>query len=129
LVNPDPTKKYVLVDKGSWEMGPEYYLDIGFNTVEYREGGTKISGRTCKPGEDVEYMGSVLMEIDKERAEEIDRHGLFGDGGQARADQIEEQIIEKGGGVDTLRGLHGIGATHGFLYQNKTEPSEPEGPF
>jgi hypothetical protein len=129
IMNQDPSKHYVLPHMGDEECGAAYYESIGYLPVEYEEGGVRLSGRPPKKGAQIEFMGHVLMEIDQSRKDEIDKEGLFGNSGQDRADLIEEQIVEKKGGVDTLRGLHGIGARHGFKYENKTEPSEQEGPF
>jgi hypothetical protein len=123
LVNPDPNKKYVWAFKGSPEYGPEEYENMGYNVEEYRKGGVTCSMRTSKEGQPVEWMDNVLMSIDKERADDIEQYGLYGDSGQCRADEIEDKVVRERGGVDKLRGLHGMRVT------NSTEPLEEESPL
>jgi len=128
VINKDPNKKYVLVNKAQTEYGVNEYLAMGYDVTEYRSGGASIAGgRNCKPGDIPEYMGTVLMEIDKERADYIDQHGLYGDGGQERADRIEDAIVDKRGQVvDTLRGLHGGNGRQASYISMVNETGSPE---
>jgi hypothetical protein len=61
------------------------------------------------------------MEIDKDKYAEIAQHGPDGISGQANADAIEAQILDKRGGIDQLRGLHGMGRDAGFRFENDIE--------
>jgi len=122
LVNPDPNKKYIWAPKGSGEFHVDDYHSMGYDVEEYTAGGVTTSARTSKKGSTIEWMDTVLMSIDKERADEIEQHGLFDDSGQERADEVDNSIL-KPGGVDKLRGLHGAGVE----YQNNTRPPERVG--
>jgi hypothetical protein len=124
LVNPDPNKKYVWAFKGNAEYGPEDYENMGYNQEVYRKGGVTCSMKTSKEGQPVEWMDHILMSIDKDGADYIEDYGLNGDSGQYRADEIEDYIIDKKrGGVDRLRGQHGM------HIENETEAPVEERPI
>lgn len=106
LVNPDPDKKYVLVNQSDITFGVSYYTSLGYDPVEYKEGSTCMAaGKTCRPGENVEDRGNLLMCIDKEKHELIVQYGPDGMSGQDAIDEKEREMIKNRGGLDGMRGL------------------------
>ncbi len=95
LTNPDPERRYVWVYKAAEEHGVEYYEGIGYEQVQYREGGVKSRiGKTLKVGQVVESRGHVLMQTTVERAKEIYEFGDDGQSGQNAADRIEKRMFQ-----------------------------------
>lgn len=118
LRNQDPSRHYVWVSTAkSDDADPvDDYSALGY-VIEKSSGDgvTTRGGRTCKPGEDITYRGSVLMSIDKAEHERIIEYGPEGDpddpstwGGQRGESQREKRYIVKRGMRDTLRGLVGF---------------------
>lgn len=94
LVNPSPDKEYRWIYKAAAEMGVDYYEAIGYVPVQYTEGGVRARvGKALKPGAFIESRGHLLMEIEKDRAQEIYENGEDGDSGQAAADIIEKKMF------------------------------------
>ncbi len=127
--NADPTRHYVAVNMADENQGVEYYSYLGYKPV-IREGGDDglmwRGGETCKAGEDLTNRGHLLMWIDRDKHAELVEHGPDGASGQARADRIENQILDKRGGMDALRGLHGMGEQSGFTFENEIGALEEE---
>lgn len=96
LLNADPNRKYVRVPK-SGRFGVDYYEFLGYEVETVREGGPKLAGiRTAQDGQPIGYLDTVLMSISLEAWEDLEQHGRDGSGGQARADLIEDRILDKG---------------------------------
>jgi hypothetical protein len=95
LTNPEPERRYVWVYKAAQEHGVDYYEGLGYEVVQYREGGVKNRlGKALKPGAYVESRGHVLMQTTAERAKEIYEFGDDGQSGQAGADAIERRMFQ-----------------------------------
>jgi hypothetical protein len=95
LTNPDPERRYVWVYKAAVEHGVDYYEGLGYETVQYRDGGVKGRlGKALKPGQLVESRGHVLMQTTAERAREIYEFGDDGQSGQNAADLIEKRMFQ-----------------------------------
>jgi hypothetical protein len=114
----DPTKSYVWAYKVGDAVG--YYENLGYEVVLHAEDGPHAitaRKRSTKPGEPVESFGQLLMSIDKTELAEMEAER------QAEVDQMEARIISKGGGVDSLRGIHGVRGRDGspvLGFENKT---------
>lgn len=121
LLNPRPDRVYKLAYKGCPDTGVNHYLQIGYNIVQKEKGGVDIAGSNTKMGQDIEYKGCVLVEIDAQKALEHEQNGVWGDTGQAEADRLEDLIIDKRGGIDPLRGMHAQAARAGMVFKNETE--------
>lgn len=108
LNNRDPHKHYVYVFEGDQEHGIAYYRSIGYQVEEHtKDGVAPMAGVTGKPGEPISMRGHTLMSCPMERRMEIEEYGPDGVTGQALADEIDGVILDKRGGIDHLRGLHG----------------------
>lgn len=109
--HPKPGFHYVLVSQdGRDASSPEYYEMLGWQPVLYGGAGTTCLGwGKWKDGQPVMNMGQILMEMDDERWQELDRYGMNGQSGQAQLDQLAAQIGARGG-IDPVRSKHGIGA-------------------
>lgn len=123
-MNKAPDRKYVYVYKYDNDAMSSYEL-AGYELERHRQGGVKpMGGKTGKEGEPIEMRGMVLMSIDAAKHAEIELNGIDGDGGQARADQIERLIVDRRG-FDPLRGMR-----HGYMsVQNEIEEPENEVAF
>lgn len=105
ISNQDPDKTYILAYQAQIHgSGATYYEALGYDVELRREGGPMIMGAKCKMGEPIEYLGHVLMSVSNERRAEIELHGVGGGGGQLRADQVEDMMIDKRFQRDTFRG-------------------------
>ena len=125
LVGEDPNKFYVFAYRADQSSGEQYYLDKGYDyCIMPKEGepGVRPSrGRSTKPGEPIEWMGHVLMCIDRVKRDEIDRTGGDDALGQDGIDAIEERIVDKSlGGLDGLRGLQ---TRYAFVKENGITPA------
>lgn len=109
LINQDPTKKYVLANKADQFQGAAYYEAIGYDVELVQEGKDALrflAGRNGRVGEPLENFGHVVMSIDLERWNEIEKYGIAGGRGQDGADKIERRIVDHESGIDDpLRGL------------------------
>ncbi len=126
IKNPDPTKKYVAVNMNDSQQGPEYYEYLGYEPVIRETGDDALQwfgGKTVDEGAEMTNRGHMLMAIDKEKYEDLVEWGANGTTGQARADEVEDQILDRRGGVDELRGMHRMGAETGFTFENQIEAS------
>ena len=113
LVNTDPNRKYILADKNDQMYGVPYYEAIGYIVHKVEPGPNALrflAGKTGRVGDDLENFGHVAMSIDLERWNEIEQYGVTGDGGQNEANLVEQRIVNKRGGYDPLRGIHGVGS-------------------
>ena len=124
LRNADVRKHYCWVNKTDQMMGPDYYLDGGYDFEHYEEGGVSAVGgqSTRKQGDVIERRGAVLMSCSAERWSEICRVGMDGDGGQELADRMTKQITAQSAAQETIRGL-------GQRYAqatNRTKDLEPD---
>lgn len=124
ISNPEPDRKYCLVRKDDIIQGPDYFEYLGYEVERHWEGGPRLMiGKTARHGEPIEFMGSVLMSIDKRMHAELVAKGAFGSGGQEGADRTEKQIVAQEGGMpDGLRGIRNRYIT----VQNVTEPTTTE---
>lgn len=108
VMNRDPNRHYVLANMNDPICGQGFYEGIGYIVETLRPDGPKLRGmRTCQPGEPITAQGNVLMSVELEVREDIERFGINGDGGMEAAEMIENKIIDKNSVVDLLRGLHG----------------------
>lgn len=99
LVNADPSKRYIWVNKSAQDQGIGYYEGLGYEIVLESPDGKHAKparGRTVGEGSAVEMRGNVLMCIDRKVHEEMYRQGWDGDGGQEFFDEIEDRILGKG---------------------------------
>jgi hypothetical protein len=105
LINPDPSKAYVLAYKGDSICGRSYYQALGYEIELHSETGVRLrAGSTGQTGEEMEWMGHVLMSCSKERKAQMDAAG------KAWANRIEERIVDRKKGMqDLLRGIPGRG--------------------
>jgi hypothetical protein len=122
----DRDRKYVLCYRPTVER----YLEIGWEIEVSRFGGPKLSGRTVKEGEPLEYSGHVLMSMSREDFEDLQQYGHKDGGaiaglGQEHADRIEKEIISQTSARrDALRGIGG--GDRYFRIQNETTPETVE---
>lgn len=87
VVARDPRFHYVGVFRGDDNAWADYQFK-GYQPVEFQPGGPRIRGCvTCKPGEQVEYKGHVLMALPK------DEYDLQFKESQARGDVMSNQMI------------------------------------
>lgn len=118
----DSTRKYVLCYRPTVER----YLEIGWEVEVARPGGPRLSGKTVKEGEPLEYSGHVLMSMSAENFSDLQQYGHIDGGavagsGQEYADRLEQAIISQTSARrDALRGIHG--ADRYFRIQNETTP-------
>lgn len=132
VTNKDPEMHYVLVDKTNRDLGVSYYESLGYEIVRAtREGPSLSGGKTTRKESDViEHRDLVLMQISKEDLAELEKYGPDGNSGQAFADLLEKQILDKRGGMDPLRGLSGVMGKHGpyLRVQKMVEAMQAEAP-
>lgn len=137
LKNLRSDRHYVKVYKAAPDQGIDYYLDLGYEIEVIKDGGPSLTGvgkenpfHARRPGDPIEHMGHVLMSCPMERKEQIDRYGVDGDGGQEKADIVENRIVDKSKAVDDpMRGMTGIRGRSGnrvFSMQNETSQLEAE---
>lgn len=122
VANKDERRVYRWVAKN--ETALAHYEGLGYVPEEYRDDGPQPMGRSrlmAKSSDSsiIERMGHVLMSIEKEHADDIYKRGEFGDGGQKRADAIEDRILDRKG-EDLMRGI-GTDYVH---FENSTTPAE-----
>lgn len=125
LIGEDPNKFYVFAYRADQTTGEQYYLDRGYtHCIMPKEGESGVRpsrGRSTKPGEPIEWMGHVLMCIDRAKRMEIEQHGDEECGGQDWIDQVEERIVDKSlGGLDGLRGLQ---TRYAYVKENSITPA------
>ena len=107
LKDKDPGKQYMYISTDVETQAT--YGGIGWEPVERREGECQpVAGCTVKEGENITMMGQCLVAIDKERWEDIQENGEYGDAGQAWADRRESQMQLKKNQKDALRGINGM---------------------
>lgn len=102
----DPGRKYVLANPNDAETGCDYYLSIGYDFEEPRDGGPRVIGGSTKDNR-ITFRGHVLMSVPLQRWEEIQEFGPDGRSGLALASELERKIV-KPGGVDGVRGMAGV---------------------
>lgn len=96
ITNANPQHDYAWVWKADEMTGVPYYESLGWEVVQYHEGGPRSAAmRKVRVGEPIEHRGMVLMCITKEERERIYIEGEDGDTGQKWADQIEARIRSK----------------------------------
>jgi len=113
LINKRPDRVYKAIDKNDQMYGVAYYEMIGYVIEKVESGPNALrfaAGKTGRPGDDLENFGHVIMSVSQERADEIEQYGVTGDGGQNEANLVEQRIVNKRGGYDPLRGIHGVGS-------------------
>lgn len=121
LVNADPDCHYVWAYKGDQTTGVEYYLQIGYEPVKWSEKGARPAGTRGTNGQDIERMGHLLMSIAQSERDDIEQHGITGDGGLEMVNARSARITGKQGNL--LTGIPGIrGADGGAVLSvtNKT---------
>jgi len=102
---------YVLVSKdGKDAASVEYYEMLGWTPVIYAgKDSTQLGWGKWRENQPVENMGQILMEMDDERWQELEKYGMNGQTGQNQIDQLAAQIGTRGG-IDPVRSKSGIGA-------------------
>jgi hypothetical protein len=108
LINPDPSKKYVLAPKD--EQHPfsyTYYESIGYTLEEATKDGVRIN-LGVKPviGKVLEFRGLALLSCSKEHADKLFREGPNGSTGQNYYDNLMKQI--KAGGLEKRQVVPGM---------------------
>lgn len=107
--NQDPRRHYVWVAKT--QLSLMEYRNLGYKQEVRRADGPQVASAETEDafdGSHIEYMGHVLMSIDKGVKARRDLKGADGWGlGQEHFDRLEKQIIQNGG-VDVMRGQHGL---------------------
>ena len=106
LQNRDPTKFYVYVNKNDPEALSQYEWQGYEVEVLTKDGVRPMGGRTGQLGQPIEMRGLILHSISLEKHAELELHGPDGDTGQAGADEIESQIVDRSGRMDPLRGQY-----------------------
>lgn len=124
LKNADPAKKYVYVNKADQLGGIGYYENIGYEIETKRDGGPVCGSlRKGTPnGSPIEFMGHVLMSIDKEEVEAQDAEGM------ESVIAMQRRILGPGAGekLDDIRGIRGRDNTRVLGLENKTSDLETE---
>lgn len=111
LVNRDPGRKYIWAYLADPDSGAPYFEALGYEVERYNPDGVRpASTLKLRAGEPIENMGSVLMSIPIEQAEQIERVGVEGTTGQQWLDVVEKRLRMRNTIVDPTRG---------FLQQNK----------
>jgi hypothetical protein len=136
IENAMPDRHYVWANKGCPYTGVRKYLSMGYQVETHRRGGPKIAGMSDQQnvaldGQEMEFEGSVLMSIEKERREAIEQYGENYDpndnlslGGIERAEMLQERITARDTiPNDNLRGTGKWGTRH-FRTQNLTQDLE-----
>lgn len=105
---------YVWCNPGDAFSGLQSYLARGYEVQTYDSGGVKPVGVTlgrngAKPGDDITWMDQVLVGIDGDAHEEDVEYGPYGDTGQAKWDEIEAILFDKGNDA-RLRKTHELGS-------------------
>ena len=119
LENRDPDRHYVYAYLGDDHLGFEYYRDLGYRTETHHPDGVRPGGSSGKQDEEITFRGHVLMSIDNETREEIDRYGADGMSGLELADKIEAKIS----GNKSRSGLAEVESDGRYFdFGNDTEP-------
>lgn len=93
IVNRDPSKRYILAWKADEQTGAPYYEALGYDVEIHREGGPRLAGiKRNVPGGAIEFRGCVLMSIDEEEAQRMEREGDGFSLGTDWADTLEKRI-------------------------------------
>lgn len=121
LVGANPERHYTYVNPNDEQFGVEFYESLGYEQELRREGGVRPAvGKTKGDGSVITVLGQVLMSVPMDQKQALDTYGVGGNGGQKHIDEVEERIL-KPGGVDGLRGMHGV-----FEIQNETSRPQVE---
>jgi hypothetical protein len=91
----DASKHYVWVSEvNDPTINVGYYKSQGYKIAQYdpSEARPNLGWQEYQQGDPIKSMGMVLMEIPKERKDELDRVGPDGQGGWDKATRIEEVI-------------------------------------
>jgi hypothetical protein len=124
LENKDPEREYVFGNRLDPLHGMGYYLGFGWRVEQLTQDGVRVKGlTTVKLGEEIEVAGMVLMSIDRETWDDIQRNGMDGQSGQAAIDAVEKRMIAQSGVRDDFRGL-GVSRTW-MKIVNETEALAP----
>lgn len=107
IENREHGRRYVYVNPGD-KAAMATKRREGYQIEIQREGGPRIAmGDTVKDGQEMTMMDQVLMSIDEKRFEQIQREGLDGQGGYARAAKLEKAMLKAPGMEnDPGRGRH-----------------------
>ena len=121
--NEDPNKHYVWVYKAGQVDQIGMYENRGYEVELHKPNGVRSAvQRKDKPFDTpVEWMGNVLMSIDKADLAIQEARG------QAKVDRIESAIIDRNGAVDPLRGIGNSRRGRKYVgLENLTEEAEQE---
>ncbi len=90
----NPTKKFCLVQKGDGPYCVGHYEQMGWEVVPRAADGPRLAGVSRKGGDapHQEWMGCILMSIDVDEYERINRVGLSGRGGTEFMERIDRQM-------------------------------------
>lgn len=101
VINPKPGFRYVLAAVDDDRSGLNHYeFVLGYQRVIFDEknpDGTRLRAGRWKHGEPIMMGQQMLLELPPKEAKALDEYGYNGTTGQAFADQIEEQILGRGG--------------------------------
>jgi len=89
--------KYVLVDKTRVGLcSVDYYRMLGYEVCTKSKGLDLMSGSVTRaPGETLEVMGMVLMQIPLDDWADLEQNGMSGTTGQKHADDVEARIRDR----------------------------------
>lgn len=90
LINPDPTKKYVLAPTDEQHpMNWQYYESIGYKVENAEKDGVRIRlGTAPQIGKPLQWRGNVLLSCSQERGDQIFLEGPLGNTGQKYYDKL-----------------------------------------
>jgi hypothetical protein len=132
LKNKNPAKVYRAAALADREWGLSRYKAMGWKVEPYEGPDVPnclqfVGGQTCEPGGPLESMGHVIVSMSAEKYAEVVLNGEDGASGQAGADEIEDQIVDRRSGVrDLVRGLNGQGKDYFRADKNISRPELEE---
>lgn len=101
----EPGRVYRFASLNAHYMGVRQMEQLGWRIEIQGESPVKLRiGATAREGEPLEYMGNILMSVEKEEADRANREGWYGEGGQDDLDMINQRI-RKDGSVTPLAEL------------------------
>lgn len=124
----NPDKKFCWVYTNNSEFGVQYYESAGWDTVQKGSADVDFPEGLVSKGSLIEMNGHVLMSIDKEDFDDIQKRGMYGNGGQDLTDQIDKMIHNKGVDASELRSpiVHVVNET-GPTRRSTVLDEQPEG--
>lgn len=129
VANPDPRYVYAWVWKADEQTGVPFYESNGYEIVLASQDGPRPAAvRKPQMGAPFEFRGMVLMQIEKEEYDRIQREGVDGDGGSQWADMIEQRINRQRRADNPFAGAPGSLSRTGnpYVSEDPDTSSDPE---